>query len=44
MYGLDARHGLGVVVPHRAQRAEMQTEFPQLRVRPRNGICIAVGC
>jgi hypothetical protein len=32
MYALDARHGLGVVVPHRAQRADMQTEFPQLRV------------
>ncbi|HEX8597257.1 MAG TPA: ATP-binding protein [Chloroflexia bacterium] len=29
-YGLDAREGLGVVVPHRAQRAEMQTRFPQL--------------
>lgn len=32
LYALDARHGLGVVVPHRAQRADMQTEFPQLRV------------
>ncbi len=31
-YALDARHGLGVVVPHRAQRADMQTAFPELRV------------
>jgi hypothetical protein len=29
-HGLDAREGLGVVVPHRAQRAEMQIRFPQL--------------
>jgi superfamily I DNA and/or RNA helicase len=32
LYALDARHGLGVVVPHRAQRADMQSAFPQLRV------------
>lgn len=28
--GLDARHGLGVVVPHRAQRADMQDSIPCL--------------
>jgi hypothetical protein len=32
LYALDARHGLGVVVPHRAQRADMQLAFPQLRM------------
>ena len=31
-YGLDAEEGLGVVVPHRAQRAALQEAFPQLRV------------
>jgi hypothetical protein len=31
-YGLDANQGLGVVVPHRAQRAAMQLAFPSLRV------------
>lgn len=30
LYNLDVREGLGVVVPHRAQRAEMQARFPQL--------------
>jgi superfamily I DNA and/or RNA helicase len=30
LYGLDAREGMGVVVPHRAQRAAMQGAFPYL--------------
>jgi len=32
-YGLDADEGLGVVVPHRAQRAAMQIDLPCLAVR-----------
>jgi hypothetical protein len=32
LYGLDAQEGLGIVVPHRAQRAAMQQAFPQLCV------------
>jgi hypothetical protein len=32
-HGLNAKDGLGVVVPHRAQRAEMQKAFPMLAVR-----------
>ena len=31
-YGLDAEEGLGVVVPHRAQRAALREAFPQLCV------------
>jgi hypothetical protein len=31
-YGLDAEEGLGVVVPHRAQRAALQDALPQLCV------------
>jgi hypothetical protein len=31
-YRLDAEEGLGVVVPHRAQRAALQQAFPQLCV------------
>ena len=31
-YGLDAADGLGVVVPHRAQRAALQPAFPALSV------------
>ncbi len=31
-YGLDAEDGLGVVVPHRAQRAALRQAFPQLCV------------
>jgi hypothetical protein len=31
-YGLDAADGLGVVVPHRAQRAALQQSFPELCV------------
>jgi len=29
-YGLDAVNGLGIVVPHRAQRAALQQSFPEL--------------
>jgi hypothetical protein len=29
-YGLDAAEGLGIVVPHRAQRAALQESFPEL--------------
>jgi hypothetical protein len=29
-YGLDAVDGLGIVVPHRAQRASLQQAFPEL--------------
>jgi hypothetical protein len=37
-YALDAEQGLGVVVPHRAQRAALQTAVPQLNVLdPRTG-------
>jgi superfamily I DNA and/or RNA helicase len=36
LFGLDARDGLGVVVPHRAQRAAMQARFPQLVELDRN--------
>lgn len=37
-YGLDSEHGLGVVVPHRAQRAELQAAVPGLVVRdPQTG-------
>jgi hypothetical protein len=31
-YCLEPRHGLGVVVPHRAQRAALQEAIPQLNV------------
>jgi len=31
-YQLDAREGIGVVVPHRAQRAALQAAVPQLNV------------
>lgn len=31
-YALDAEEGLGIVVPHRAQRAAMQEAFPELCV------------
>ncbi len=31
-YGLDATGGLGIVVPHRAQRAALQQAFPELCV------------
>ncbi|MEO8285037.1 MAG: AAA domain-containing protein [Chloroflexota bacterium] len=32
LYGLDAAEGFGVVVPHRAQRAELQSVLPLLTV------------
>ena len=31
-YGLEAKEGLGVVVPHRAQRIALRRAFPDLRV------------
>ena len=31
-YGLDAVDGLGIVVPHRAQRAALQQAFPELSI------------
>lgn len=31
-YGLDPAEGLGVVVPHRAQRAALQQAFPELNI------------
>jgi len=37
-HGLDARSGMGVVVPHRAQRAALQQAVPQLLlIDPANG-------
>ncbi len=36
-YGLTPRDGLGVVVPHRAQRAALQTELPCLSERDDDG-------
>jgi hypothetical protein len=38
-YGLDAVDGLGIVVPHRAQRAALQQSFPELCI-----IDAATGC
>jgi hypothetical protein len=35
-YALDAMEGLGVVVPHRMQRAAMQSAFPYLRTQQRS--------
>ncbi|MGN6031297.1 MAG: DEAD/DEAH box helicase, partial [Thermomicrobiales bacterium] len=32
-YAFDAEHGLGVVVPHRAQRAALQEAIPALTIR-----------
>jgi superfamily I DNA and/or RNA helicase len=31
-FGLDAMEGLGIVVPHRAQRAAMQQALPELSI------------
>lgn len=31
-YGLEAEEGLGIVVPHRAQRAALQQSFPELSI------------
>jgi hypothetical protein len=32
LYGLEAAEGLGVVVPHRAQRVALRAAYPELRV------------
>jgi hypothetical protein len=45
LYNLDPRYGLGIVVPHRAQRAALQTAFPKLDIlddedRPSRGSAI----
>ena len=37
IYGLDADEGLGVVVPHRAQRAALQMAFPSLNILDEEG-------
>ncbi len=38
-HGLDPTDGLGVVVPHRAQRAALQQAFPELNIiDPRTGL------
>jgi len=45
MYGLGPQHGLGVVVPHRAQRAALRASVPALTLRdPVTGaiLCSAV--
>jgi hypothetical protein len=40
-YALDAEEGLGVVVPHRAQRAALQLSVPALnRVDPETGVVL----
>ena len=39
-HGLQAREGLGVVVPHRAQRAALQTAFPSLSVFDDDGVTV----
>jgi superfamily I DNA and/or RNA helicase len=40
-YGLDAEEGLGVVVPHRAQRAALRQAFPKLCVLdPTSGLTV----
>ncbi|MFN8485376.1 MAG: AAA domain-containing protein [Anaerolineae bacterium] len=36
-YGLDPQHGMGIVVPHRAQRAALQEALPALSVFDDNG-------
>ncbi|MDP9351131.1 MAG: AAA domain-containing protein, partial [Chloroflexota bacterium] len=41
-YALDSEHGLGVVVPHRAQRAELQLAVPALVTRnPETGALLS---
>jgi hypothetical protein len=39
-HGLQAKEGLGVVVPHRAQRAALQTAFPSLSVFDDDGVTV----
>ncbi|MFN8472609.1 MAG: AAA domain-containing protein [Anaerolineae bacterium] len=36
-FGLDAQHGMGVVVPHRAQRAALQEALPALSIFDESG-------
>src|SRR5581483_8025567 len=41
LYGLDADQGMGVVVPHRAQRAALQLAHPALAVvDPQSGVVL----
>jgi ABC-type uncharacterized transport system ATPase component len=40
VYGLDAAEGLGVVVPHRAQRATWQMAFPSLSILDEEGLAL----
>lgn len=37
-YGLDPQHGMGIVVPHRAQRAALQEALPALSLFDANGV------
>ncbi len=39
-HGLEAKEGLGVVVPHRAQRVALQTAFPSLSVFDDDGVTV----
>jgi superfamily I DNA and/or RNA helicase len=39
-HGLQAKEGLGVVVPHRAQRAALQTAFPSLSLFGDDGVTV----
>lgn len=40
VYGLDCRSGLGVVVPHRAQRAALREALPVLSERDETGMIV----
>lgn len=40
VHDLDARHGFGVVVPHRAQRIALRLAHPQLSVKDENGVVL----
>ena len=40
LYGLGAADGLGVVVPHRAQRAALQMAFPSLSIFDADGLSL----
>lgn len=40
-HGLDAREGLGVVVPHRAQRAALQAAVPELTLSEAGGVLLS---
>ncbi len=39
-HALQAKEGLGVVVPHRAQRAALQTAFPSLSIFDDDGVTV----